>query len=65
MTAQSRRVRFELTVLEAEAMAAALDRVATASTDAWESFERKRGVGTARAALSRAVSNIRKEIQNA
>ena len=63
MTQQGRRIRFELTPLEAEAVfSAAADKLAPGMALAFPRFERRRGAGVAKAALLRAADKIGKEI---
>ena len=55
-----RKIRVELTPLEAEAaFAAAADR---STGTGWNRFERRRGAGVAKAALLRAADKIGREI---
>jgi hypothetical protein len=62
MTAQGRKIRFELTPLEAEAAFAAAVSCYKWEHDAWNRFERRRGAGVSKAALLRAADKIGKEL---
>ena len=54
---QGRKIRFELTPLEAEAVVFRID-----GSGPWNRFERKRGPTVAKAALARVLDKIWKEI---
>ena len=54
---QGRKIRFELTPLEAEA---AVYRIAGDSF--WEKFERRRGAGVAKSALARVLDKLWREV---
>jgi hypothetical protein len=63
MTEQGRKVRFELTPLEAEAIfSAGADILSPGMARAFPRFERRRGPGIAKSALLRATDKIGKEI---
>jgi hypothetical protein len=66
MTQQGRKIRFELTPLEAEAVFAAAAMITEndgkAVVPSWPMFIRRRGAGTAKSALLRALDKIGSEI---
>ena len=63
MTQQGRKVRFEITPLEAEAIFALASESVNPEGKAWRKFERRRGAGVAKSALVRATDKIGKEIK--
>jgi hypothetical protein len=66
MTTQGRKIRFELTPLEAEAVFAAAatitDRDSETVFQSWTLFIRRRGAATGKAALIRGLDKIGREV---
>jgi hypothetical protein len=66
MTVQGRKIRFELTPLEAEAIFAAAAAVTEKDSNvvqsSWPHFLRRRGAGTGKAALIRGLDKIGREV---
>jgi hypothetical protein len=65
VTAAGRKIRFELTPLEAEAVVAILEEYLVGpKSKSWNRFERRRGSGVAKGAISRGYDKIARGERN-